>query len=134
MSFYRSNKTLFRNQECLAGALRKNFSVVEVHATPQQLHGYQTEASKKGAEIIVRKQEHKGHYDIGFQKQTDGTFAALIADDERHLGQAWMAKLAMTYAEEQSNEVAAEQGCELEGREVLGNGAIKLRYAVSGGF
>lgn len=67
--------------------------------------------------------------DIGFKKQTDGTYAAIISDfDKGKYNGAWMADLKKNYAEKKIRKVAQENGMTFLKREVTNTGGFRLQF------
>lgn len=120
MSHYSRVRTTLRDAGLLAAALRElGFGTVEVHDVPQPLHGYLGDVREQRAEVIVRR-EHVGRSsnDIGFARQPDGTFEAVISDYDRiHYDAGWLTRLtqsyghaaALTYAETHGFDVASDE-------------------------
>jgi len=81
---------------------------IEVFDTPQTLRGYGGTAHSKKAEIRVKG---VGNYnsDLGFEKQTDGTYTLHVDTDGRKFGQQWQGELQQRYACEVIKEVASER-------------------------
>jgi hypothetical protein len=108
MSEFKQYETQFKDKECLKAALaEKGYNVVEDHEQPQQLYDYHgrptTYLDKTGdkAEIIVRRTYVGGAAnDLGFRKQSDGTYSAIISayDSGRH-NTKWMVDLKKSYTE-----------------------------------
>ena len=61
---------------------------IEVHDGPVTLYGYRRDARPERAEIVTRREYvGGGSNDIGFARQADGTFRAIISDyDQRSPG------------------------------------------------
>src|SRR5262245_16439249 len=86
-------------------ALRKaladvGFEEVEVHDEAQHLYGFQGDQRADTAEVIIRRR-HVGYAsnDIGFKRQPDGTFTAIISGyDRSKYSAAWLEKLTQRYA------------------------------------
>ena len=103
MSAYSTNKTLFKDKACLLAALAEmgfDSSKVEVHEKATNLHGYQGDVRADVAEIIIRRKYVGGaSNDMGFKKNADGTYGAIISEyDSRRYNAAWLGKLSAAYA------------------------------------
>lgn len=108
MSEYGKATTKFRDEECLLGALADvGYDKVEVHKDAQQLidyHGRPTHylhADGDKAHIIVRRRYVGGAAnDLGFFREADGTYSAIISayDRGKHNAQ-WMIGLKQKYAD-----------------------------------
>ena len=103
MSAYSTNKTIFKDKDCLLKALAEmgfDSSKVEVHDTATNLVGYHGDKRADVAEIIIRRR-YVGSMsnDIGFKKNTDGTYEAIISEyDSSRYSSAWLGKLSAAYA------------------------------------
>jgi len=120
MSHYNDIKTKIKSQKALIAALCRvdtrtgqwTQSHIEVHDQAQHLYGYQGKKREQTAEVIIRRQ-HVGDAanDIGFKKQADGTYTAIISDyDRNYYNSTWMQKVGTYYAVE-----CSKQSCEARG-------------------
>jgi hypothetical protein len=68
---------------------------IEVHDTPQVMYGYDGELRPTTAELIIRRHDvGSGSNDLGFAKQKDGTYSAVISDyDRKRYSAAWLQDL-----------------------------------------
>ncbi len=118
MSAYTTLATRLVSAEHLARALRGlGLAEVEVHRTPQTLHGWMGEARAQRAEVIVRR-EHVGESsnDLGFARASDGSFVAIVSEYDRdHCGfdAAWMERLTQRYAYHVAREQLEAKGFDL---------------------
>jgi hypothetical protein len=90
-----------KDSESLVEALKiLGFTNVEVHDTPQQLHGYRGDLRDQKAHVIIRKQYvGSASNDIGFLKMPDGTYKVWISDyDKSKYNDKWLTKLKSAYA------------------------------------
>ena len=79
---------------------------IEVHDRPVALSGYRGDARPERAEIVIRREYvGRGSNDLGFARQTDGTFRAIISEyDQRTPGargpydQAFLGRLTQAYS------------------------------------
>jgi hypothetical protein len=85
MSHFTVLRTHITDVESLVKALAElGFPQVEVHQTAQHLYGYQGDVRPQTAEVIIRRQFiGRASNDIGFKRQEDGTFDAIISDYDR---------------------------------------------------
>jgi len=97
-------ETQFRNPEALLCALMETgqwtAEQIEVHSEPQNLFGYHGDLRSEKANIIIRR-KHVGQCsnDIGFSKNEDGTFTAIISEfDKTKYSEHWTNKLKQSYA------------------------------------
>ena len=103
MSAYQTQSTCFEDKDSLIKGLSENgygLNTVEVHDTPQTLYDYCGHPRPQKAHIILRRQFVGGAAnDIGFLKNTDGTYTVIISeyDSMRH-NTAWITNLTKSYA------------------------------------
>lgn len=97
MSAYITLMTPMTDQECLLAAIVDGgltIDKIEVHATPVTLQGW---ARGRTANIVIRKDATGDSYnDIGFLRTPTG-FTAIISDDHRQYGRAWVAEVNTRY-------------------------------------
>ena len=85
MSLYCSVKTQFKNQDALVAALMETgewqINQIDVYDVAHNLFGYQGDQKKEVAHIIIRR-EGVGHSsnDMGFVRNPDGTYSAIISE------------------------------------------------------
>jgi Protein of unknown function (DUF1257). len=132
MSHFTIIKTQLRDRDLLCQALQKmGFDTVELHDTPQPLYGYEGDMRPERAEVIVRRQFiGELSNDIGFQKQKDGSYSAIISDFDRwQYDQQWLGKLGQCYGYLALLKSAQEQGLTVDVAETLADGTIRLVLA-----
>ena len=99
MSHFTSIELTIKDEASLLAALSElGFEGrVERHDTPQTLYGYHGDARPEQADVIIRR-AHIGRSsnDIGFARQTDGTWRAIISEYDARIGYgtAWQQKVA----------------------------------------
>ena len=129
MSHFTRLKTRITDVAALTKALADvGFKNVEVHDTPQHLYGVGGDRREQTAEVIIRK-KHIGWLsnDIGFQRQPDGTFEAIIsAYDRRKYSPKWLDQLTQRYAYHAARAKLTEQGFDLVSEETAKDGRIHL--------
>lgn len=119
MSHYSKVKTKLVDQAALLKALADlGFEAhkVEVHERPQALRGYKGDLRPEAAHVILRRRfVGSGSNDIGFVRQDDGAFTAIISeyDQGRHYNQAWLDHLSQRYAYHVAVEQLTVQGFSL---------------------
>jgi hypothetical protein len=130
LSAYHYQKTCYKDRDALVEALGEmGYKIVEVHDDAQNLVGYQGDTRAQKANIIVRRQYISGAAnDLGFVKQDDGTYSAIVSayDSSRH-NAAWMVKLKVAYTEKCDMKTARKNGLHFLGREVV-NGKVRLKF------
>jgi hypothetical protein len=132
MSHFTCIKTQIKHQDALLKALADiGFKEVEVHETAQHLYGYQGDVRSQTAEVIIRRQYiGSASNDIGFKRQKDGQFEAIISEYDRHkYSQEWLNSLTQRYGYHMLMETAPEQGFTIEEEETLGDGTIRVVVA-----
>lgn len=121
MSHYNKIKTKLKCKASLVKALAKmgfDKEKIQVHDTAVHLEGWHGEQRPETAEIVLpRKHVGGAANDIGFKKQADGTFEAIISDNEGgrnqghgRYGQDWQNKLSKHYSVEQSKNAFTANG------------------------
>lgn len=106
---------------------------MEIHAAPQTLYGYHGDVRPERAHVIIRRQ-HVGSAsnDIGFLREPDGTFTAIISEfDRARYGDAWLRQLTTLAGVHRATAVAKARGHTVE-RRVDQKGRLQL--VVSGRF
>ena len=129
MSHFTRLRTRITDVEALRKALADvGFATVEVHETAQHLRGWLGDRRSQTAEVILRK-KYIGFAsnDIGFQRQPDGTFEALISEYDRHkYTEKWLNQLTQRYAYHATCARLKEQGFEMVQEEKTRDGRIHL--------
>ena len=129
MSHFTKLRTRITDADGLVKALSDaGFKEVETRETAQHLYGYQGDMRPQTAEVIVRR-KYVGHAsnDIGFKRQTDGTFEAIISGyDRRRYSQKWLDRLTQRYAYHVARAKLAEQGFDLVTEEIQEGERIHL--------
>jgi hypothetical protein len=138
MSAYVGIKTEFQDQECLASALTEMGYEVKSHAEAKQLQDYCGNLRPDTAEVIVpRRSVNKfsggASNDIGFKKQPDGTYKAVISEyDQNKHGADFLRRLKVTYSEKKTCKKATAQGMKFVSRETTtdknGKAAVRLIF------
>lgn len=129
MSHFTSIRTQIKNVDALIKALSDlGFKQVEIYNTAKNLYGYQGDVRSQTAEVIIRRQYiGAASNDIGFKKQDDGTFEAIISDyDRQHYSQQWLNQLTQRYGYHALMATASEQGFSVEEQETLEDGTIRV--------
>jgi hypothetical protein len=140
MSQYHAQKTVYRDVDCLVGALNEQgYATVEVHERAVQLYDYcgrptcYLDKSGDKANVIVRRHIVGGAAnDLGFRKESDGTYTAIVSQfDECKHNADWMDALKQHYTERVDMKVAKRNGLQLMARkvtEVNGKKRIQLQF------
>lgn len=137
MSQYTEQQTQITDAEILKDCLKeKGYDKVEHHEQPQPLVDFcgrqTTYLDKTGdkAEIIIRRKYVGGAAnDIGFKKNSDGTYGAIISQyDKGKHNAAWMADLKKRYAEKKIRKQAKIAGLSFMKKVETKEGGFKLQF------
>lgn len=132
MSHFTQIKTEIKHIDALVTALTEiGFKEIEVHETAQPLYGYQGDPRSDRAEVLIRRQYIGGmSNDIGFKRQENGNFTAIISEYDRHkYSQQWLNQLTQRYAYHAIMTQAPLQGFTVEQEETLEDGTIRVVLA-----
>ena len=134
MSLYREHKTALRDAVSLVEALRQTGFKPIVSETPRPLEGFLGDKRKTCAEIIIpRKQVGWSSNDIGFKKEPDGSFAAVISEFDQHkYNDAWLTEIKGLATEIRATRIAKNLKLKPAGRKVLPNGQVRLQFVQEG--
>ena len=124
MSKYNRQKSTYNDRDCLVAALNEQgYTDVEVHEEAVNLIGYHGDTRPEKANVIVRR-KHIGTAanDLGFVKEADGTYSAIVSDyDSRKHGAVWMTGLKKAYTEKRLIKHAAKNGLKYLGKKIVNN-------------
>ena len=131
MSHFTAIKTEIRDVKALVKALEDiGFpDKIEVHEEAESLYGFQGDLRPETAEVIIRRKYlGSASNDIGFKKQEDGTYEAVISSYDRayKYTQQWLNKLTQRYGYHLLMAVAPQQGFTVEEEEILADGTIRV--------
>lgn len=129
MSHFTIIKTKITNHQSLVVALADvGFTKVEVHESAQHLYGYMGDKRPQTAEIIIRRKfVGVASNDIGFKRQEDGSFEAVIsAFDRGKYSNEWLNRLTQRYAYHVTRAKLEEQGFTVVNEEKNQSGQIHL--------
>ncbi len=129
MSHFTTLSTQLTDVDALCAALREvGYSEVEMHDQPQPLFGYQGDRRPERAHVIIRRQ-HVGSAsnDLGFVRQDDGRFLAVISDYDRHRhDQAWLGRVTARHAYHVTAKTLAAQGFDLTSETTEQDGTVRM--------
>ena len=94
-----------------------------MHEEAVNLIGYHGDTRPEKANVIVRR-NHIGTAanDLGFVKEADGTYSAIVSDyDSRNHGAVWMTGLKKAYTEKRLIKHAAKNGLKYLGKKIVNN-------------
>lgn len=131
ISAYSENATEFKDLNCLLQALKDmGFNDVEVSEQGTNLYGYHGDKRADLANVIIRR-KHIGlaSNDIGFRKQANGTYSAILSDYDRSIGynDKWLGQVKGKYAERGIMQQAKNKGLRFGGRKMV-NGKVQLQF------
>ncbi len=132
MSLYCQVETQFKNQDALVAALMETGKwtkeQVYVCAFAQKLIGYKGDLREEAAHIIIRRQNIGSmSNDMGFVKNPDGTYSAIISEfDKVKHNDAWLKQLKGNYAFH-AIRLQQEQRGRSVSRERMADGRQKVR-------
>jgi len=135
MSQYATIRTRIVDRDALVAALHEaGFEHVEVYETPQHLHGYVGDRRRRKTQVIIpRRCIGRLSNDVGFLKQRDGTYQAIISGyDRARFSDQWLNKLTQSYAVAVAKSRLSAEGFTLleETRDEAGAVHILVRRAV----
>ena len=136
MSKYEELATVLTEERYLVEALEQLGYKPEVHKDGAALYGYLGDERPEKANVIVRrKQLNSASNDIGFARDAQGHFRAVVSDYDRGIGfdQGWVGRVAQAYKECQTMAVAKARGYVFQARSVLDTPQgkkVQLRFAV----
>lgn len=128
MSAYITLNTQFTDRECLVGALGSLNLDPAVHEQPVALRGWLK--SDRKAEIVVPREKLKTHADIGFARNAQGSYDAII--DDLETDRLNMNGLKQAYAEKRARSLAAAHGMKLARKEQGENNVTRLVFQAAG--
>lgn len=129
MSHHTTLETRLVSTQYLVLALNDmGLTEVEVHDEAQPLAGWGGAGNSLPAHVIVRREHLDGaSNDLGFYKNADGTFDALVyQSDQAAYGVAWLGRLTQRYAYRVARDLLAEQDFSLVEEEADEHGTVHL--------
>lgn len=136
MSKYEALRTVLSEGQFLVEAIRELGYSPEVSNEGMSLYGYLGDERPEKAHIVIRRRQlDSASNDIGFARDANGMYRALISEYDRGIGfdDAWLGRVAQTYKERQTMAVAKSKGYRFLGRQVVETPAgkkVQLRFAV----
>jgi hypothetical protein len=119
MSAYNEIETIYTDQDCLVEALTEMGYKPKVSEKPEHLEGYHGDERAQTAEIIIpRKQVGGASNDVGFKKNANGTFTAIISDYDKSstFHAKKQAQLKKLYTEKKAIKQAKKNGLKFKGK------------------
>jgi len=135
MSKYDQFQTVMTEPEHLCAALRELGFQPEYHEQPVHLEGYHGDKRQETAHVVIpRRQVGGASNDIGFFREPDGQFRAIVSEfDQRSYGKLWLGKVSQFYKEKQTVATAEQKGYTFLGREMIQTAkgpTVQLRFGV----
>jgi hypothetical protein len=136
MSKFEELRTILTDEHFLVEALSELGYSPEISRDGLSLYGYLGDERPEKANIIIRRRQlNSASNDIGFARDANGVYRALISEYDRGIGfdDAWLGRVAQTYKERQTLAVAKAKGYRFLGRQVVETQAgkkVQLRFAV----
>ena len=136
MSKFLELRTTLADERYLVEALRELGYQPEISREGKPLIGYLGDERVERAHIIIRRRQlDSASNDIGFARDGNGVYQAIISEYDRGIGfnDAWLGRLAQVYKELQTMAVAKAKGYVFKGREVVETPqgkTVRLRFAV----
>ena len=135
MSAYQEYTTQFKDAAVLVEALcamkwrtgTLTAADIEVHEEAVALCGYHGDVRSQRANIIIRRAKvGSASNDIGFVRQEDGTYRAIISQYDRgYHNEAFVDLLSQTYAEKMVEQKAKAKGYRVQ-KQKLDDGKIRM--------
>lgn len=133
MSLYRERTMTITDGQALVEVLKSKGFDPNVHHDPAPLVGFENRKRKERAHIIIpRKQVGRASNDIGFLREANGAYKAIISDFDRahhKYDESWLkdvqAGVLEIVARRKINQFDVEQ---IGTRKVLPDGKIRLQF------
>lgn len=122
MSAYGEFETTIREQRFLVEGLIEMGYRVETHPEGAALIGYHGDERPERAQIVIRRSQlDSASNDIGFAREKDGRFRAIVSEYDRSIGynDKWLGKVQQHYKEKQTLAMAHAKGYIFRGKEVV---------------
>jgi hypothetical protein len=122
MSAYGEFETKIAEQRFLEEGLTEMGYIVETHPAGAALIGYHGDERPERAQVIIRRvQLDSASNDIGFVREKDGCFRAIVSEYDRSIGydHKWLGKVHQHYKEKQTLAMAQTKGYIFRGKEVI---------------
>jgi len=122
VSSYNEIQTIYSDQQCLIEAIKELGYQPQVNEKPQHLEGYHGDERQQTAEIIIpRKQVGGASNDVGFKRNADGTFTAIISDYDKSatFNAKKQQQLKVAYTEKVAMKQAKGNGLKFVGKKTV---------------
>lgn len=129
MSKYREIKTEFKEEGLLRQALQASGVPFEEHASPQTLVDWHGQPRPEQAEFIIRRHNvGPSSNDVGFRRETDGTYTAIVSDYDQtsRRAQAHLGRIKQEYARAFVHREARRRGLRVTEQRDAATGVVHL--------
>jgi hypothetical protein len=137
MSHFVECQTQFRDPQALIAALVEcgfDASVIELHEQAVPLLGYQGDVRPQNAHIVIRRQHvGSGANDVGWEKQTDGTYLGWISEFDAGVGAYANRREAARFNTAMQNRIKQEYAYQVIRRQQRAMGRSVQRQQLPGG-
>ena len=138
MSKFHDNETLMDDRECLMEALAANGKKAKL-ATDQvngdRLYGYQGDKRADRAHIVIpRGQLSDASNDIGFRREENGTYTAVVSEYDSQIGYGaeWLGGIRKTYLEKKKTKELTTAGyTNIQREEVKTDAGTRIRITAT---
>ena len=136
MSKYEETVTVLGHEDYLVEALNELGYAPEVCREGAALYGYQGDERPERAHVVIRRNQlDSASNDIGFRRDADGVYRAIVSEYDRRLGfdEVWLGRVTQAYKERQTMAAAKARGYVFQGRQLIETPdglKARLRFAV----
>jgi hypothetical protein len=136
MSKYEEFRTVIADETYLVEALDQLGYRPELHKGGASLFGYIGDERPERAHVIIRRSQlDSASNDIGFARDENGQYRAVVSEYDRGIGfdDTWIGRVSQAYKERQTMEIAKARGYVFRGRSIIETPQgkkVQLRFAV----
>jgi hypothetical protein len=136
MSKYEEFRTVIADETYLVEALEQLGYKPEAHKGGASLFGYMGDERPERAHVIIRRSQlDSASNDIGFARDENGQYRAVVSEYDRGIGfdDKWIGRVSQAYKERQTMAIAKAQGYVFRGRSIIETPQgkkVQLRFAV----
>ncbi len=137
MSHFVECETTFRDAQALVAALLDcgfDKLQIELHEQAVPLYGYQGDKRPQMAHIVIRRQHvGVGANDVGWERQSDGSYTAWISEFDSGVGQYASRKESARFNQVMQNKIKQEYAFQVIARQQRGLGRDVSRQRLPSG-
>jgi hypothetical protein len=136
MSKYEEFRTVIADETYLVEALEQLGYRPELHKGGASLFGYIGDERPERAHVIIRRSQlDSASNDIGFARDENGQYRAVVSEYDRGIGfdDTWIGRVSQAYKERQTMAIAKARGYVFRGRSIIETPQgkkVQLRFAV----